>query len=86
LPRISISDATKKMGLSNQKPIFTVPLSVPYDQPATMSFSTVNGTATTGGNDYVAKSGTLTFASGETTKTITIAVRGDSRRESDEYF
>jgi hypothetical protein len=46
----------------------------------------VNGTATTGDNDYVARSGTLTFAPGETTKTITIDVKGDSKREADETF
>lgn len=52
----------------------------------TMSFRTVNGTATTGNNDYIAKSGTLTFAPGSTTKTTTIAVKGDSKREANEYF
>ena len=46
----------------------------------------MNGTATTGDDDYVAKSGTLTFAPGETTKTITIEVKGDNKRESDETF
>jgi hypothetical protein len=30
--------------------------------------------------------GTLTFAPGETTKTITIEVKGDSKREADETF
>ena len=30
--------------------------------------------------------GTLTFAPGETTKTITIEVKGDSKREANEYF
>jgi hypothetical protein len=46
----------------------------------------VNLTATSGDNDYVAKSGTLTFAPGETTKTITIDVKGDNKKESNEYF
>jgi hypothetical protein len=87
-PRISISDFTKAEGKRGKTTIFTftVTLSVPYDQPVTMFFRTVNGTATTGDHDYVAKSGTLTFAPGETTKTITIEVQGDSRRESNEYF
>jgi hypothetical protein len=87
-PRISITDVAKAEGRKSQTTLFTftVTLSVTYDQPVTMSFSTLNGTATTGDNDYVAKSGTLTFAPGETTKTITIEVRGDSRRESDESF
>ena len=43
-------------------------------------------TAKTGDQDYAAKSGTLTFAPGETTKTITIKVNGDSKTESTEYF
>jgi hypothetical protein len=30
--------------------------------------------------------GTSTFAPGETTKTITIEVKGDSKREANEYF
>ena len=65
---------------------FTVTLSAAYDQPVTMSYRTVNGTATTGDNDYVAKTGTLTFAPGQTTKTITIEVKGDSKREANETF
>ena len=36
--------------------------------------------------DYVAASGTLTFAPGETTKTITVSVKGDKKYEPDEYF
>ena len=52
-----------------------------------MSFRTVNGTATTSDGDYIAKTGTLTFAPGEPlTKTITIEVKGDSKREANETF
>ena len=65
---------------------FTVTLSAAYDQAVSMSFRTVNGTATTSDGDYVAKTGTLTFAPGETTKTITITVKGDSKKEADETF
>ena len=50
-----------------------------------MSFRTVNGTATSG-SDYIAKSGTLTFNPGETKKTITIEVKGDSKKEANETF
>jgi len=87
-PRISISDVTKKEGNGKKTTlfVFTVTLSVAYDQPVTMSFQTVNGTATTSDNDYVAKTGTLTFNPGETTKTITIQVKCDSKRESNQYF
>jgi len=65
--------------------VFTVTLSAPSATPVTVHYSTANGTATAG-TDYEAASGTLTFAPGETTKTITIKVKGDSKREANEYF
>ena len=52
----------------------------------TTLFRTVDGTAETRDSDYVAKTGTLTFAPGETSKTITIVVNGDSRKEANETF
>jgi hypothetical protein len=85
-PRISIGDVTKVEGKKGQTTsfTFTVTLSAAYDQAVTMSFRTANGTATTADGDYVAKTGTITFAPGETTKTIT--VNGDSKKEVAEYF
>src|SRR5262249_21009294 len=67
---------------------FTVTLSAAYDQAVTLSYRTVDGTATSknGNADYVAKTGTLTFAPGETTKTITIEVKGDNQKEPNETF
>lgn len=87
-PRISISDVSKSEGKKGQTTLFTfnVTLSVPYDQPVSMSFRTVDGTANTSDGDYVAKTGSLTFAPGETTKTITIEVKGDSKKEANETF
>jgi hypothetical protein len=87
-PRISIGSVSKKEGKKNQTTLFTftVSLSAAYDQAVTVSFRTVDGTATTGDGDYVAKTGLLTFLPGQTTKTITIEVKGDSRREADEWF
>jgi hypothetical protein len=87
-PRISIGDVSKAEGKKGQSTLFTftVTLSAAYDQAVTMSFRTVNGTATTGDNDYIARSGTLTFNPGETSKTITIVVIGDSKKESNETF
>jgi len=87
-PRVSISNVSKAEGKNRATTLFTftVTLSAAYDQPVTMSFATANGTATTGGGDYVAKSGTLTFAPGDTTKTITIEVKGDKQKEATEYF
>src|SRR5262249_11505325 len=87
-PRISISDVTKAEGRKNHTTLFTftVTLSAAYDQAVTMSFRSTDGTAKTSDNDYVAQTGTLTFAPGETTKTITIEVKGDNKKEADEYF
>jgi hypothetical protein len=87
-PRISISDVTKKEGNGKKTTLFTftVTLSAVYDQAVTVSYRTVDGTATTSDGDYVAKTGTLTFAPGETTKTITIEVKGDSKKEANETF
>ena len=42
--------------------------------------------APAGGLAYVMFDVTLTFAPGETTKTITIEVKGDSKKEADETF
>ena len=69
-PRISIADA---YNYGESSFTFTVSLSAAYDQAVTVNFATANGTAIAG-IDYVATSGTLTFASGETTKTVTVAV------------
>ena len=52
----------------------------------TVNFGTVNGTAKVSNNDYPAASGTLTFAPRETTKTITVQVKGDRKREGNETF
>jgi hypothetical protein len=87
-PRISISDVARKEGNGKKTTLFTftVTLSAAYDQLVTMSFRTVDGTATTSDGDYIAKTFTLTFAPGETTKTITIEVKGDNKREANETF
>src|SRR4029077_1509479 len=87
-PSISSSDGSKKERKRNQTALFTftVTLSAAYDQAVTMSFRTVDGTAKTSDSDYVAKTGTLTFAPGETTKTITIEVKGDAKKEANETF
>src|SRR5262249_28113311 len=82
------SDVTKTEGKKNKTTqfTFTVTLSAAYDQSVTMSYRTLDGTAKTSDTDYIAKTGTLTFAPGETTKTITIEVKGDSKKETDEVF
>lgn len=86
-PRISISDVSMTEGKSGTKSfVFTVSLSAAYDEPVTFSYLTNNGTATTGNNDYIFQSGTLTFAPGQTQLTITIQVVGNTKKEANEEF
>lgn len=86
-PKISISDASVTEGNSGSKQMtFTVSLSQASTSEVRVTYTTANGTAKTGNNDYVAKSATLRFAPGETSKQITITIKGDTKRESDEYF
>jgi hypothetical protein len=54
--------------------VFTVTLSRPSDQQVTIDYVTADASATAP-DDYSAQRGTLVFAAGETTKTITIPVR-----------
>ncbi len=51
--------------------------------PASVDFSTQDGTATAG-EDYTATSGTLNFAPGETTRPIVLTIRNDTVIEGDE--
>jgi hypothetical protein len=86
-PALSISDVTKKEGNSGVTYfIFTVTLATASDKTINVNFATANGTATTSNGDYVAASGMLTFAPGETTKMITIQVKGDKKKEANETF
>jgi hypothetical protein len=52
---------------------------------ATVSYATADGSAKAG-QDYAAKTGTVTFAPGETAKQIRIAISADTANESDESF
>ncbi len=86
-PRISISDVAKREGnTGTTRFVFTVSLSAASSAAVTVNYSTANGTATKKDNDYVAKSGKLTFAPGETSQTVTIVVKGDKRHEAYESF
>src|SRR5207302_569341 len=86
LSMLSINDVSGLEGNSGTKPFtFTVNLSAASSAPVTVNFATQNGTALTG-EDYLAASGTLTFAPGETSKPITVQVSGDTTPEADETF
>src|SRR5262249_16012464 len=86
-PRITISDVSLNEGNRGTTNFnFTVSLSATYDAAVTVSYATANGTATVANKDYQTKSGTVTFAAGVTSQTVTILVNGDRTKEPDETF
>jgi len=92
-PMIFISDAAVNEGASGTMTpaVFTVTLSGALEIPVTFDYATRDLTAIAGAPgsadaDYVAETGTLTFAPGETSKTITIEVIGDNFIELRETF
>ncbi len=62
-----------------------VRLSAPSKGGVTVNYSTANGTAIAG-SDYTSASGKLTFAKGESSKTVLVPVLGDRVVEANEYF
>lgn len=83
---ISISGGSVTEGNSGTTPLsFTVTLASAAASTVTVNYATANGTAAAG-SDFTATSGTLTFAPGETSKTVSVAVIGDTAFESNETF
>jgi hypothetical protein len=62
---------------------FTVRLLSAASDTVTVDFATQDSTATAG-SDYTATAGTLTFAAGETSKTVTVQLLGDAIGETTE--
>ena len=85
-PDLSVADITVDEGDSGRTlAVFTITLSRGSSRPVTVAYATRGGSATAG-TDFVATSGTLTFAPGEHTRTVSVPVIGDTRREPDEQF
>ncbi|MEI6162031.1 MAG: Calx-beta domain-containing protein, partial [Roseococcus sp.] len=85
-PVLSVSNAEVIEGASGTRNmVFTLSLTKAIAQSVTARFATADGTALAG-SDYVAKSGTVTFAAGETSKTVAVTINGDTLVEADETF
>jgi hypothetical protein len=82
LPALSVDDAT---GAEGGTATFTVTLDAPSGRTVTVGYATADGTATAGA-DYTAASGTLTFAPGDTSETVVVALGQDAVDEPDETF
>lgn len=85
-PTIAIADVSQNEGQSGTSNfIFTVTLSNPSYQTVSVSYATSNGISTAG-TDYNTTSGTLTFNPGETQKTFTVGVIGNTTVENNKNF
>ena len=81
-PGLSVADAEVQEA-ANATLAFAVTLSRAPSGTVTVDYATADGTATAG-SDYTATSGTLTFAAGETEKTISVPVLDDGHDEGSE--
>ena len=89
-PELSVADAQATEG---SPVIFTVRLSAASAQTVTVDWATLGlpgnpyeGPYTADATDYVPGAGTLTFAPGDTVKTVSVETHGDTAHEDDEPF
>lgn len=87
LPIVSIEDVAVTEGNSGTvNATFVFNLSESSTTTTSVNFATADGTASAG-SDYVARSGTVNFAPGQTRQTINVMVNGDTVFEQDfEFF
>ena len=79
---LSAADARAREG-TDAALEFAVTLDRASTRTVTVHYATANGTATAG-EDYTARSGTLTFAPGDVTRTVSIPVLDDAKDEGEE--
>ena len=84
VPSVSIDDAAVTEGNAGTARLsFPVTLSSPATGAVSVGFATTDGTAAAPG-DYAATSGTVTFAAGETAKTVAVGIVSDTAVEPNE--
>jgi Calx-beta domain-containing protein len=84
--KVKVNDVKVKEGNSGTTPaVFTVSLNSFAIDEVTVAYTTVDGTAIAG-SDYLPVAGTLVFAPGDSVKTVTVQVIGDTVREPNETF
>jgi hypothetical protein len=85
-PVLRINDVSKAEGNAGVTAVpFTVTLTPAGSNQVTVKYATANGTALAG-SDYTAATGTLTFAPGQTSKPLSVNVKGDILVEPNDTF
>lgn len=85
LPALSVADAIVATVGSLRDANFVVTLSAAAASAITVAYATADGTATAP-DDYTSTSGTLTFAPGETTKTVDVPVRLEDAEDEEAFM
>jgi Ca2+-binding RTX toxin-like protein len=82
-PTVAVNDVSVNEGAGTL--VFTVTRSGDLTGSSTVNYATANGTATAG-SDYTATVGTVTFAAGQATATVTVQITNDTLVESPEII
>lgn len=85
-PRLSVSGNSVAEGDSGSSSLtFSITLSAEATTTVSVDYATADGSATAG-SDYASANNSLSFAPGETSKSVNITVFGDTTEEPDESF
>ena len=85
-PRLSVSGNSVAEGDSGSGSLtFSITLSAEATTTVSVDYATADGSATAG-SDYAAANNSLSFAPGETSKSVNITIFGDTTEEPDESF
>jgi hypothetical protein len=82
-PSVQFSAASYVAAESAATATITVVRRGSLTNPATVAYSTLNGTAAAG-SDYTAQSGTVSFAAGQASRAFTVPILADTASEGDE--
>ena len=84
LPTLTITDTSATNGNNAAKATFNVSLDRAHDTAITVDYTTIDGVAVAG-EDYTANNGTLTFAPGETEKTIEVDILSNTSNRDEDF-
>jgi len=84
-PTVKVSNVTQNRQTQVSAFRFYIDLDAAATKTVTVSYATVDGTATAG-KDYTATSGTITIPAGQTEVYVDVSVAGDSLRQANQTF
>jgi hypothetical protein len=86
-PDLAIADTARAEGnAGTANAVFTITLGAPAAATVKVTWETGAGGTATAGDDYLARAGTVSFAPGQTSRTVSVPVVGDAAAEGDETF